>query len=305
VVAAGQFARRLGQPAAAARLFEQAAEADSATEPGESMRSLSQVGRAHLAAGQRRQALAATLRGTDLRRVAGLAQLKGDNRVALWWAHHRALRADGRRGEAAEALAQACAFLLEAARGLSDEGLRRSQPCKIAKHREVVRARLKRARKLPRSQREAHLAGESRLREPFERLVENGLRLNELWTEAELREFLVDEVTELSGAERVLLVLDTAEGTEVVGSLLPQGECEAGLLAALTPWLAKARRTRAARLRHGPEGAEALGQRSCLVVPLMAQRELLGYVYADIEARSGASMTATRSCRPCWPRRPR
>ncbi|HXS32075.1 MAG TPA: GAF domain-containing protein, partial [Steroidobacteraceae bacterium] len=36
-----------------------------------------------------------------------------------------------------------------------------------------------------------------------------------------------------------------------------------------------------------PDGAEPIDQRSCLVVPLVAQRELLGFVYADIEGLSG------------------
>ena len=70
----------------------------------------------------------------------------------------------------------------------------------------------------------AHLAGEADLRAPFERLVDTGMRLNELRSAEELHEFLVDEVTELSGAERVLLVLDEPEGPRVACSLLPAGE---------------------------------------------------------------------------------
>jgi hypothetical protein len=96
-----------GQPAAAARLFEQAAEADSATDPGYAVRSLGQAGHAHLAAGRRSQALAATRRGTDQHRTAGLAPLNGGDRVKLWWALHLALHANGRRAEAGEALVPA------------------------------------------------------------------------------------------------------------------------------------------------------------------------------------------------------
>ena len=43
------------------------------------------------------------------------------------------------------------------------------------------------------------------LREPFERLVDSGLRLSELRSEPELHDVLIDKVTELSGAQRVLL----------------------------------------------------------------------------------------------------
>ncbi len=73
------------------------------------------------------------------------------------------------------------------------------------------------------------------LREPFERLVDTGLRLNELRSVAELHEFLIDEATELSGAERVLLVLETADGLQLAGSLVPRGEDATALLRKVTP----------------------------------------------------------------------
>ncbi|HRH89040.1 MAG TPA: GAF domain-containing protein, partial [Rubrivivax sp.] len=68
---------------------------------------------------------------------------------------------------------------------------------------------------------------------------------------------------------------------------LPLGEAPQPLLQAVTPWLAEAQHTRLARLRHGPEGAMPLDQRSCVVAPLIAQRRLLGYLYADIEGVFG------------------
>ena len=40
-------------------------------------------------------------------------------------------------------------------------------------------------------------------------------------------------------------------------------------------------------LRHGPEAADPIDQRSCLIAPLIAQNELLGYLYADIEGDVG------------------
>ena len=44
--------------------------------------------------------------------------------------------------------------------------------------------------------------------ESFKRLVDTGMRLNELRGAEELQQFLIDQVTELSGARRVLLVLN-------------------------------------------------------------------------------------------------
>ena len=129
--------------------------------------------------------------------------------------------------------------------------------------------------------------GEANLREPFERLVDTGLRLNELRSAAELHEFLIDEATELSGAERVLLVLETPQGLRLAGSLVPRGEDAQALMHDITPALMEVRRTRAASLTHSPEGANELDQRSRVVAPLIAQRQLLGYLYADLDGAFG------------------
>src|SRR5262249_8996798 len=85
-------------------------------------------------------------------------------------------------------------------------------------------------------------------------------------------------------------VSETKEGPQgftIAGSLLPAGEDERALLNAVTPWLVEARRTRAAQLRHVPESASALDQRSSLIVPLIVQRGLLGYIYVDIDGAFG------------------
>jgi GAF domain-containing protein/CheY-like chemotaxis protein len=126
------------------------------------------------------------------------------------------------------------------------------------------------------------------------RLVESGLRLNALRSESELRECLIGEATALSGAERVLLVLEGADGLHIAGAMLPPGEDEKTLLNAVTPWLVEARRTRTGSLRHGPEGAAPAEQRSSIVAPMIAQQELLGYLYADIEGLRGRLNDADR-----------
>ena len=51
----------------------------------------------------------------------------------------------------------------------------------------------------------------------FKRLAGAVLRLNELRNASELQDFLIDEVTALSGAERVLLVLDAPQGLHIAG----------------------------------------------------------------------------------------
>ncbi len=89
-------------------------------------------------------------------------------------------------------------------------------------------------------ERPAHLAGTASLREPFERLVDTGLRMNEIRGVAELHEFLIEEATELSGAERVLLLLEHA------GRSAPRGS-------------ARARRARTRR--RWPGGRAAISRR--------------------------------------------
>ena len=105
---------------------------------------------------------------------------------------------------------------------------------------------------------------------------------------------MIDAAAHFSGAQRVLLVLIGSDGLRIAGSLLPQGEDARTLLHAVTPWLSEARRTRAASLRHGPKGADPIDQRSCLIAPLIAQHELLGYLYADIEGAVGRFDDADR-----------
>ena len=285
----GQLALRQGQAAQALPLFARALRQAGTGNVEGRILFLAYSARAHLAAGDPARALAATRRACKLHRAAGLASLDAIERSELWWRHSQALRACGLDAEADEALAQAWRFVLDSLESLGDEGLRRNVLNKPEATREIVRAWLSHARrhKLPRAQREPHLTGTANLGEPFERLVDTGLRLNELKSESELREFLVDEVTELSGAERVLLLLETPGGVAIGGAELPSGEDPATALADIGPWIDEARRTRAVSLRHVPGRKPPIDQRSSIVAPLIAQRELLGYVYCDIDGAFG------------------
>ncbi len=98
---------------------------------------------------------------------------------------------------------------------------------------------------------------------------------------------LIDAVSEVSGAQRILIILEHENGLSMAGVRLPTGEDQRKLVAAITPWIDEARRTRKARLRHGPQGAKSTDQRSCLIAPLVSGVELTGYVYADIDGAWG------------------
>ena len=247
------------------------------------------IGQASLGLNKPRAALAATRRATELHRTHDLAALDGMSPPLLWWSHSQALQAGKQTHAAREALELAYQFMLKGIASLSDEGLRRNYLNKIEAHRKIVYAWLKDARKrrLSPQRLAAHLAGEANLREPFERLVDSGLRLNELRSAVELHEFLIDEATELSGAERVLLALETPDGLQLAGSLVPGGEDAQALLHDITPALMDVRRTRVVSLTYSPEGASELEQRSRITAPLIAQRELLGYLYADLDGAFG------------------
>ncbi len=250
---------------------------------------LAELANVLLTTGDPGAALKATRRAVEIHRAHDLAPIQGLQPEMVWWEHSRALRANGDLKAARQALEMAYGFMCKGIAGLSDEGLRRNYLNKIRSHREIIAAWLDdaRKRKLAAARRSAHLQGEVSLREPFERLVDTGLRLNELRSSAELHEFLIDEATELCGAERVLLVLEMPDGLQLAGSLVPQGEDALSVMREAADLLADVRRTRAVTLTHGPDGADELAQRSRIVAPLIAQRELLGYLYADLDGPYG------------------
>ena len=248
-----------------------------------------------LAAGHHAAALRASAQSTLLQQ-ARRGRLGGGStsNAALWWTHHRALLANGKTASAYEANATAYALLVRGVHPLSDEGLRRSYLQQaFSDHADLLHTWVHAARKagLPRERYTAHLQGSTNLQESVQRLVDTGLRLNEQTTSSALHAFLIEEVAELLGARRVLLVLQTADGPAIAGAQVPEGEAADALLHAITPWLDEARRTLQTSLRHGPEGVDELDQRGCLIVPisapLVAQQQLLGFIYADLDGLFG------------------
>ena len=286
------FILRATDPPRARRLLRKAARLDQDWRLPYTLCNLADM---ELRCGNGPAALRATARATQLQQ-ARRGRLGGGaaSDAYVWWTHHRALLAAGRDSAAHDALATAYALLVQGVRPLSDEGLRRSYLQQtFSEHAGLLRAWVAAARAaaLPPERFTTHLQGAVSLQESVQRLVDTGLRLNEPETSAALHDFVIEEVAELLGARRVLLVLEapagSGEGATIAGSQVPEGESATELLAAITPWLDEARRTRTLSLRHGPEGAEAIDQRSCLVAPMVAQQHLLGYVYADLDGLFG------------------
>ncbi len=277
------------QPEQAARLLEKAAKAYAGQDPGFCIHALNWATRAYLNAGCLSEALAVAQRAEKRRRDHGLANLNNFYPIFHWWTCSQALAANGRRAKAEEALAMAWRAVLATANGLGDEGLRRNFLNKPSDSRDIVRAWVHQARQrnMPAAEYECHLTGQTSSKEPYQRMVDAGLRMGEIHTEEALCQFLVEELTELTGAERVLVLFQDGTRQRVAAALLPGDEMQAALLEAIEPWLVEAASTRAARLRHGPHDVAAIDQRSCLVVPMVAQRELLGLVYLDIDGLYG------------------
>ena len=122
----------------------------------------------------------------------------------------------------------------------------------------------------------------------MQRMIDLGQRLGGHATEGALRKAIVAEAKALLGAQRVLLVLYSADGVmEIADAALPRTEAADALQLAVTPWLDEARGTGESRLRRGPDGAAPSAQRSCLVATLVAPQGPLGCLYADIDGAKG------------------
>ena len=142
------------------------------------------------------------------------------------------------------------------------------------------------------------------LQSALERVLDAGLRLHGAGSEPELCALALDEAIQLLGVERALVVLlDTPPGRRpataatfrLAGARLPSGEDAAALQRAVTPWLRQAVQSRTAALRHGPEGAASIDQRSCLVAPLLGPAGPLGCLYVDVEGPQGRLEDADRA----------
>jgi signal transduction histidine kinase/CheY-like chemotaxis protein/tetratricopeptide (TPR) repeat protein len=285
----GHFEAAIGHLKSAITIARQAG-------PGQEFGCLPALARAYLKTGKKRLALRVT---TEAAKLLGTRSRALDSNIPaqeVWWLHYQALLLNGKQTPADDALERAYRFLLGSMANIRDEGLRRNYFNKVAVNREILAAWLSAGtrRRLPKERLLAHLAIESNLREPFQRLADTGIRLNTLRVATEIETFLVDEALELCGGERVLLIRETDGEREVAGSVVPSGEDAAALMRSIDAHLERARNSRVAQLVHTPKTGSALKQRSRIVAPLVAQNELLGYLYADMEGIYGRFTDADR-----------
>jgi GAF domain-containing protein/DNA-binding response OmpR family regulator len=120
------------------------------------------------------------------------------------------------------------------------------------------------------------------------------LRLHGQTSEAALLQRLAQETAVCLRAQRVLLVCFAQTPPNIIAARVPRGEDVDVLVQAVLPWLREAQASGASRLYHGPQGAAAKGQRSCLVIPLHAGENCSAVLYADIDGRRGRFEDAER-----------
>ena len=285
----GSLALAEGKPAVAVRYYKSAIQIAHQVGMVSETASLTQLGQAYLAKGNPAAALKASHKATQMHRRQAFAKLDTLVSQEIWWRHAQALFANEETGPAREALDQAYDFLLEGIASVRDEGLRRNYLNKVPINRELLQFWVKegRKRKLPKQRLLAHLAIESGLREPFQRLADTGLRMNALRSLSEIQAFLVEEATELTGGERVVLILEKEGKNEVAESNLTAlkgrgGRGEGDLLHSIEALLKHTRLTRTTSL--------VLPKRSGLsriIAPLIAQNQVSGYLYVDMESIYG------------------
>ena len=281
---AGRIALLEGKTRIAVRHFKESTKISHDAAPAREIGQLTLLGQAYLAQGNLTAALKATSKAVGMHRDLNFPVVDDLPSQNIWWRHMLTLQANGKRTEARAALKAAYDFLLQGIASLQDLGLRRNYLNKVATNREIMQAWVRDGtkRKLPREHLFAHLNIESNPREPFKRLAETSLRLNALKTVSEIQTFLVEEATELSGGERVILVLERNGELDVVESLVPRGEQPEKILASIRRYISSARTSRAVQLIIPKKSGLTR-----IIAPLIAQNQILGYLYMDMDSLYG------------------
>src|SRR5512143_3328777 len=198
---------------------------------------------------------------------------------AVWWWRYQALKDDGRpktkdrrretedrkrktedriSDEAWPALQTAYAAMLKNIATLSDEGLRRNYLNKVKLNRDILIEWIKQAidRGIPT---ESSIPRSINLQSQFRRLVSIGVRLNEPREVDALLDFIMEQLIELSGAERALLILASDQGARSIAASrgYPEKE-EAAALKDLASFLDEVARKQVALLREQPSAVGGL-----------------------------------------------
>ncbi len=263
---------------------------------------------AWLAKGQLEPALQCTSKAVEIFKKRGNAQVASD--AETWWWRYRAL-VECRDPdelldiEAWEALDNARKEMLIPLSEPHDAGLSRSYLGKTRSHRLLIPEWLHQAKRRGGSLEPLtnQLKTQTDISLQLERLLDVGVRMNASGEVEKLPGLIMDEILELTGAERAALMLIDADGERRPAAvhlpvpslpvMLAPGQTDPGLideqsfLKEITPFLDQTARKRSGSLTFYPTNAVELEQRSALCIPMLFQNQLVGLVYADISGMYG------------------
>ena len=228
---------------------------------------------------------------------------------ALFWCY-RALGQDHlfENGELSDEMWQvlelAKTALLSPVENMSDAGLRRGYLHRVRYRRLLVREWLRHAPGRVSPEVLKNFANQvqrpGRLNDVFRRLLEAGVRLNAQRDPERLPAEIVEKVSELTGAERIALLLFDEEGKRrTAGVQLPSplwqvmtGTVEAPsdpetFVHEIEPWLEEAASSQIGFVRTLYAQSDITMQRSLLTAPLLSQGRLVGLIYCDLSGCFG------------------
>jgi signal transduction histidine kinase/tetratricopeptide (TPR) repeat protein len=212
-----------------------------------------------------------------------------------WWVRYRILCAQGAPESLCwAALEQAHAETRVLIANLGDPGLRRNYLNKIPENATILaewtRVATQRGLLIPE---EIATISAASVQEQLRRMLDVSVRLNERREADALLEFLIDELIELCGAERISLELfdDTNRPMTVVA----RGASAAELRAQAAPLISRAIQLRQAVLRQElvnreetePNTQPTVHEYSALAAPLVARGRVLGVIYVDVRTMFG------------------
>jgi GAF domain-containing protein len=285
--ALGRVERANGNYGEALALFEQAgAIVEPLEEPTALAETLALQGSCLLALGRGAEALACTRRAVDLSAQDTTAPTGDVSFQELWWHHVEALEARvGSEDDVWFSLRQARRVMLDEIGSLSDDGLRRNFFNKVAVNRSIIIAWTRRA--LERGlELETPEPASGNLQAQLGRLLAIGVRMNLRRDPAGLFSFVIDELIELTGAERALLSVVDAEGGREVAASYGFVEGEALSVDDVASVASEAERIQGPVLRQLDRGSplEAL---SVMAVPLVSQGRTIGLIRVENRALFG------------------
>ncbi|HRV94412.1 MAG TPA: GAF domain-containing protein, partial [Anaerolineae bacterium] len=306
----GRVALARQQPTGAHKLLQQAVDLFAELDiPADQAAALAWLGAAYLALGDWPAAHRSTLEAIELLKVAGDASPEFPPQD-IWWLYYRVLRAapppassqnDTGLGLIPDDrlwtdLDQARQIMLAGIATISDEGLRRNYLNKVQINHDLVIEWTQQAtrRGLPLTAlTEVARAGD--IQDQLKRMLDIGMRMSISRDVDTLPNFIMDELVELSGAERAFLVLldEASQRKFVVSSGIAAEEIEAVKVEA-NPVLDKVADSLQAVLLQDvgnyvvrEDDPPELELRTVLGIPLLSSSKLMGMIYADMRIING------------------